>query len=65
MAPLGSATPPAVSSARARVAEKVGGIAAKLAGAGVVAGAGTHAGFGIRPGDILKRENFENAVTYV
>ena len=50
IAPLGSATAPAVSSARTRIAERTGSLAVELAKNGVA------------PQQILKRENFENAV---
>jgi dihydroxy-acid dehydratase len=50
MAPLGSATAPAVSSARLRIAEQSGEIAVNLAKTK------------LRPRDILRRENFLNAV---
>jgi dihydroxy-acid dehydratase len=50
IAPLGSASPPAVSSARVRVAERTGVLAVSLAK--------NH----LTPRQILKRENFENAV---
>ncbi|KIJ37313.1 hypothetical protein M422DRAFT_178240 [Sphaerobolus stellatus SS14] len=51
ISPLGSATPPAVSSARLRVAEQTGKLAVAI---------GEKL---IRPLDILKKENFENAIT--
>ena len=50
MAPLGSATAPAVSSARLRIAEQSGEIAVNLAKTR------------LRPRDFLRRENFLNAV---
>lgn len=65
MAPLGSSTPPAVSAARLRVAEKVGGIAARLAGATADVSVDSDIGTKVRPRDVLKRMNFENAITYV
>ncbi|GJJ10547.1 hypothetical protein Clacol_004774 [Clathrus columnatus] len=60
MAPLGSSAPPAVSAARQRVAETVGRVGARLAGAGDRL---VQVGVGIKPTDVLRRENFENAVT--
>ncbi|KDQ54527.1 hypothetical protein JAAARDRAFT_160559 [Jaapia argillacea MUCL 33604] len=51
ISPLGSATPPAVSSARRRVAEQAGVLAVEMFKKGIT------------PAQVLKRENFENAVT--
>jgi dihydroxy-acid dehydratase len=51
MSPLGSATPPAVSAARLRVAEHTGKLAAKLCENK------------LRPTKILTQKNFENAIT--
>jgi len=53
MIPLGSATPPAVSSARLRVAEQSGKLAVSLSQKKIT------------PSDILRRKNFENAITCV
>jgi len=51
MSPLGSATPPAVSSARMRVAEKTGQLAVAMIKQR------------IPPTQILTKKNFENAIT--
>ncbi|KAF8531412.1 dehydratase family protein 2 [Gautieria morchelliformis] len=51
MSPLGSATPPAVSSARLRVAEQTGQLAVAIIGHQIV------------PARILTIKNFENAIT--
>ncbi|KAI5120715.1 hypothetical protein M0805_007676 [Coniferiporia weirii] len=54
MAPLGSATPAAPTSARLRVAEQAGSIIVKISLA---------SSSPLRPQDILSRESFENAIT--
>ena len=51
MSPLGSATPPSVSSARMRVAEQTGQLAVTLIKHQTV------------PTQILTMKNFENAIT--
>ena len=52
MAPLGSSTPTAPSSARLRVAEQIGTLAVRMTGS-----------VSLRPQSILTRKSFENAIT--